>query len=92
MSARSSDSHAASRSSAGAAGPAASHSVSSVVLPKPAGAETSVSFDVGAAVQPLAQSRTRHQAAPRPRDIELRLEQRGWHQTISLGQRLMPGL
>ena len=29
----------------GVAGPAASHSASSVVLPKPAGAETSVSFD-----------------------------------------------
>ena len=37
----SSESHAASRSSAGAA---ASHSASSVVLPNPAGAETSVNF------------------------------------------------
>src|SRR5262249_3320019 len=39
-------SHAASRSPGGPAGPglAASHSVSSVVLPKPAGAETSTSF------------------------------------------------
>ena len=41
----SSDSHAVSRSPAGPAGPAASHPASSVVLPKPAGAETSVSFD-----------------------------------------------
>ncbi len=32
-------------SAAGAAGPAASHSVSSVVLPKPAGADTSINFD-----------------------------------------------
>ena len=41
MSARSRDSHAIRRSLAGEAG-AASHSVTSVVLPKPAGAETSV--------------------------------------------------
>ena len=37
----------------------------------------------GPAVQPLAQPRTRHQTTPRPRDIQLRLEQRGWHQRIS---------
>jgi len=42
LSAWSRESHAADRSPAGAA---ASHSASSVVLPKPAGAETSVSFD-----------------------------------------------
>ena len=54
---------------------AASHSASSVVLPKPAGAETSINFDAAPAVQSLAQSRTRHQTTSRPGDIELRLEQ-----------------
>ena len=42
----SSDSHAADLSFACAARPAASHSASCVVLPKPAGADTSVNFDV----------------------------------------------
>src|SRR5579863_1050503 len=45
LSPRSSDNHAASRSPAGVAGPAASHSLSSVVLPNPAGAETRTSLD-----------------------------------------------
>ena len=45
LSPRSSDSHAADRSLAGATDPAASHSASNVVLPKPAGAETSSNFD-----------------------------------------------
>ena len=42
----------------------------------------------GPAIQPLAQPRTRHHTAPRPRDIELRLEQGDWHQTISMSERV----
>ena len=47
-----------------------------VVLPKPAGAETSVSVAVAARGDLRAEARTRHQPPVRDRRVELRLEQR----------------
>ncbi len=37
----------------------------------------------GPAVQALAEPRSRYQATSRPRDKELRLEQSGWHESLS---------
>jgi DNA-binding PadR family transcriptional regulator len=48
--------------------------VSTVVLPKPAGAETSVNVDARPAVQPLAQSSARYDTTSKPQDIQLRLK------------------
>ena len=60
----------------------ASHSVTSVVLPKPAGAETRISFASAASAEARLQPRARHQVASRRRDVELRLDQRVRHQFV----------
>ena len=54
------------------------HSLRSVVLPKPAGAEEG-QLAVQASVQPLDQARTRHQFGPGGGDIEFGLQERCGH-------------
>ena len=72
----SSESHATDRPSAGAA---ASHSASSVVLPNPAGADTSVSADSAPRLRrSLSLGRATRTASP-PGDVELGLEQGACH-------------
>ena len=76
LSRRSSESHATDRPSAGAA---ASHSASSVVLPNPAGADTSVSAESAPRLRrSLSLGRATRTSSP-PGDVELGLEQWACH-------------